>query len=166
VNFCRKKSLLRGAIQVLVGVLVGAGTLWWIETKDPSGVRDAPDGILPLSAILQDAHAALEEGDYTFFPNRRSVWVINRTNGRMAHYIFRDDEMASVDRSRISQMDLNTFPRKDTYLTLSDRNLNDILWACNVRTGDLQMWHLARDGSLKAETPIATSADLRDRTAP
>ena len=97
-------------------------------------------------------------------PNRRSIWVVNRTNGRMANYVFRDDEVGSVDRSRVTQLDTQAFPRKDTVLLLSDRNLNNVLWVCNVRTGDVQMWHVGRDGNLKSEPPTATSTDLRDKS--
>lgn len=118
-----------------------------------------------LPTILRDAHAALEQGDYVFLPNRRSVWVVNRANGRMANYNFHDDELGSVDRSRVAQIDIRAFPARDTIVQLSDRNLNNILWVCNVRTGDVQMWTVARDGSLKGETPVASSTDLAGAAA-
>jgi hypothetical protein len=81
----------------------------------------------------------------------------------MANYHFRDDEVGSVDRSRIASINLNTFPRKDSLVCLSDRNMNNILWVCNVRTGDVQMWCPARDGSLKAEPPVSTSTELAEK---
>jgi hypothetical protein len=113
--------------------------------------------------IIRQAMADLEEGEYEFFPNRRSIWIVNRSNGRMANYYFNDDELGSVDRSRVAQLDLKTFPRKDTVLHLSDRNYNNILWVCNTRTGDVQMWHPGRDGVLRAEQPITSSIDLMER---
>lgn len=125
----------------------------------------ASAGVPSLLEILREAKADLEDGDYQFFPNRRSVWIVNRTNGRMANYHFHDDELGSVDRSRVSTIDLKTFPRKDTTFLLSDRNMNNILWVCNARTGDIQMWTIARDGSLRAETPVASSTDLMERAA-
>jgi hypothetical protein len=155
---------------LLVGMLLGAGILYVLETGLSAG-----DGIpafgprslslgLPLG-LMAEVNTDLEEGDYEFFANRRSIWVVNRSNGRMANYHFRDDEVGSVDRSRVHTINLETFPRKDTYITLSDRNLNNVLWVCNARTGDVQMWYPARDGSLRAEMPVATSADLMERSA-
>lgn len=118
-----------------------------------------------FAPILKEASADLEDGDYDFLPNRRSVWIVNRSNGRMANYTFHDDELGSVDRSRVASIDLKEFPRKDTVLRLSDRNLNNILWVCNVRTGDVQMWHLGRDGILRAET-MTSSTDLMEKAPP
>ena len=113
--------------------------------------------------LMRRAMAELEEGEYDFFPNRRSIWIVNRSNGRMANYYFNDDELGTVDRSRVATIDLKTFPRKDTVIHLSDRNYNNILWICNVRTGDVQMWHPGRDGVLRSEQPITSSIDLMER---
>ena len=113
--------------------------------------------------ILRQALADLDEGEYEFFPNRRSIWIVNRSNGRMANYYFNDDELGSVDRSRVATLDLKTFPRKDTVIHLSDKNYNNILWVCNTRTGDVQMWHPGRDGVLRSEQPITSSIDLMER---
>jgi hypothetical protein len=136
---------------VAIGALLASGP----GGGDPAG--------LSLTGIFREAHAELGEGDYNFFPNRRSVWVVNRTNGRMATYNFHDDELGSVDRSRVATIDLRTFPRKDTVIFLSDRNYNNILWVCNSRTGDVQMWAPGRDGALKPSQPIASSVDLMER---
>jgi hypothetical protein len=118
---------------------------------------------LTFPQILPQVRAALDDGEYAFFPNRRSIWVINTTNGRMANYLFRDDEVGSVDRSRVALINLKTFPPEDTLLQMSDRNYVNILWVGNKRTGDVQMWRPGRDGVLRAEDPIATSVDLMDR---
>jgi hypothetical protein len=124
------------------------------------------EGFAPMAfgGIMREASADLGEGDYEFFPNRRSIWIVNRSNGRMATYVFHLDELGSVDRSRVATIDLRTFPRKDTVIHMSDRNYNNILWVCNQRTGDVQMWYPGRDGALKAEQPIASSVDLMERT--
>lgn len=117
-----------------------------------------------IGSLLPTVRADLEDGDYEFFPNRRTIWVVNRTNGRMATYTFRDDEVGSVDRSRVAQIDLKTFPREETVIHLSDRNLTSLLWVCNVRTGDVQLWQPVADGSaLRADHPIQTQMDLRTR---
>jgi hypothetical protein len=157
----RRRLWLAGLCVVVVGFGLWVTRPWTIPGIGDRSVD--PASPVGASSLLRSASADLEQGDYEFYPNRRSVWVVNRTNGRMANYQFRDDELGSVDRSRIAQIDLNTFPRKDTVISLSDRNLNNVLWLCNVRTGDVQMWHLTKDGSLKGETPIATSIDLRER---
>ena len=161
-------------VACLVGVFFGMGILHvstnGLPRSDDSGgfpslnlgVGDIA-GVLPLG-LLARAKAELGTGEYEFFPNRRSMWVVNRVNGRMATYHFRDDEVGSVDRSRVHRINLETFPRKDTSIALSDRNLNNVLWVCNTRTGDVQMWYPARDGTLRSEMPVATSADLMERT--
>ena len=128
-----------------------------------SGMQLVGGGEPRNGRILRQAMADLEDGEYDFFPNRRSIWIVNRSNGRMANYYFNDDELGSVDRSRVGTIDLRTFPRKDTVLHLSDRNYNNILWVCNVRTGDVQMWHPGRDGVLRSEQPITSSIDLMER---
>ena len=52
----------------------------------------------------------------------------------------------------------------DSHVMISDRNLNSIIWIANQRTGDVQMWVLARDGELRKTGPVATSADLMSRS--
>lgn len=161
-----KRILGPVALSFFAGAVLGAGALaTWLSRGADDGARDGFDFTnAALSSILREAHADLEDGDYDFFPNRRSIWVVNRTNGRMATYHFRDDELGSVDRSRVATIDPLSFPAKDTVIRLSDRNLNNILWVCNKRTGDVQMWYPGRDGMLRAEKPIVTSSDLMERT--
>ncbi|MBI4601062.1 MAG: hypothetical protein HY721_03790 [Planctomycetes bacterium] len=156
-GFCRSRPFA-----FLLGLAAGCGAaaLWFLG--GPPGEGDGePFSLLP--ALVREASAELGTGDFEFFPNRRTIWIVNRSNGRMAMYHFHDDEVGSVDRSRVAAINLQSFPREDTVITLSDRNLNNVLWVCNVRTGDVQMWTPARDGSLKAETPIASSNDLSER---
>ncbi len=150
---------------LLAGIVLGVGgsAIWRPVIVPESG----PGSGQPMSffpAMMREVHAALDEGDYEFFPIRRMMWVVNRTNGRMANYHFRNDEIGSVDRSRVAAVDLKAFPRKDTVIHMSERNVNPILWVCNIRTGDMQMWTLEdKDGTLKGEAPVATSIDLLDR---
>ena len=155
------------------GALVGGcGVSFWAylagpaSEVNPSAVGD--DGFFDSTAkafprVLREVRADLDHGDYLFFPNRRSVWAVNKSNGRMALYLFHDDEVGSVDRSRVALLDLATFPPKDTILRLSDGNYVNVLWACNTRTGDVQMWHPGTNGVLRSENPISTSIDLMDR---
>jgi hypothetical protein len=157
-------------VGLLIGLVAGIGAAaFWFHASGSASTAAAgsSEGAFDLPSILRVANADLDDGDYAFFPNRRSIWIVNRTNGRMANYHFRDDELGSVDRSRVSAIDLKTFPRKDTVIYLSDRNMNNILWVCNTRTGDIQIWSLARDGSgsLRAEGPVGSSIDLIERTS-
>jgi hypothetical protein len=153
-----------------LGALAGAAALWCVGfLPGRSGDVGAGDGDGPLAfaGILRQASAELGQGDYEFFPNRRSIWIVNRVTGRMALYRMNDDEVGSVDRSRVATIDMTSFPREHTVIRLSDRNMNEgILWVCNQRTGDVQMWTHARDASLRAETPIASSTDLSTPSRP
>ncbi len=142
---------------ILAGILLESG-----RARQSGASSEAPPAIW-LGNFLPTLRADLEEGDYEFFPNRRTIWVVNRSNGRMATYTFRDDEVGSVDRSRVAQINLDTFPRHETVIHLSDRNLTNLLWVCNVRTGDVQLWQPMADGSLRADHPIQTQLDLRTR---
>lgn len=162
----RASGVRRAAIVFVAGILVGVGGALLFRAGG-SGIRAMGDDDIQsfFPSIVREAHAALDDGDYEFFPNRRMIWVVNRTNGRMANYDFHDDELGSVDRSRVATIDLKTFPRKDTLIQMSDRNMNQILWLCNTRTGDVQKWVLDRNGSLKGETPVASSTDLLERAA-
>jgi hypothetical protein len=135
---------------------LAAGRAW-------EGGRQALGDVVWSQALGQEAAADLGHGEYQFFPHRKSVWVVNRTNGRMANYNFRDEELGNIERSRIAAIDLRAFPRQDTLICQSDRNLFNVLWVCNTRTGDVQMWQVARDGSLRPSGPIATSTDLIER---
>jgi len=157
-----RKSLwiaLPAAAAVIASAFV-AGGLGALLATHWSSSSDGDGGFFLSSGLLQEVHADLESGEYSFFPNRRSIWVINNTNGRMANYNFHDDEVGSVDRTRVATLDLKTFPRGDTKVVLSDRNMNNILWVCNAKTGDVQMWTVARDATLRGEHPVATSTDL------
>jgi hypothetical protein len=101
-----------------------------------------------------------QDGDFLFLTNRRTIWVIHRKEGRFANYHFRDDEARTVERSRVVSLDQETFPPQDTVYLLSDRNLTEVLWVCNKRTGDVQLWEPRHDRSVVADRPIATYIDL------
>ncbi len=129
-----------------------------------SALTSRPDAAAPTwMPSVAAATVDLGEGEFSFLPSRRTVWVVNRTNGRMAAYTFLNNEYSTVQRSRVAQIDLNAFPAEHSSITLSDRNLNQILWICNSRTGDVEMWQLTRDSELRKSGPIATSADLSVR---
>lgn len=120
---------------------------------------ELPQSLWPQ--VMGQAREALSAGDYQFLPNRRSIWVFNRSNGRIVNYRFERNEAMTVHQSRVGQIDLTAFPLEDMVVLLSDRNLSGVLWVCNRRTGDVQLWELdQRDSELRPVGPIATSANL------
>jgi hypothetical protein len=146
--------------------LAGGGVL----ARGPLAVhlaRFLPQGLLPqaLANLSGQAAADLDEGEHLFLPNRRTIWVVNRKTGRFANYHFKDDEVGTVERSRVVTLDKATFPPEDTVYVLSDRNLTEVLWVCNRRTGDVQLWVPRADGRITSDKPIATSIDLMQRTS-
>lgn len=158
-------------VTLLAGALIGAAAVVALSTAsttsttdDSSTVRTAGFMVSQVQAALASAPAAdLGDGDYLFLPNRRTVWVVNRRHGRIANYHFRDDQEQTVLRSRVVTLDPKDFPQGDTYYCLSDRNLTDVLWVCNVRTGDVQLWRARADGNVVAEGQVVTSVDLLPR---
>lgn len=132
------------------------------ETTSSDGTRTVYSPAA-RSALMAQVREQLKDGDYLFLPNRRSVWVVNRTNGRVANYHFLNNEYETVERSRVGQVDTRTFPPEDTLYEISDRNLSNNLWVCNVRTGDVQLWTVSHDREFKRVGPIATSTDLMTR---
>ena len=159
---CPKIRVLLFCAAVGVGFAAGSWSSWRYAITGPDGeLTIAPQ--MSRSALMAQVPKDLKEGEYLFLPSRRSIWVINRTNGRMAVYTFLNNEYSTVQRSRVGQIDTASFPLEDAFIQVSDRNLTNNLWICNVRTGDVQLWKVASDGELQKAGPIATSTDLMDR---
>lgn len=106
-----------------------------------------------------ELHAAIGDGDYLFFPNRRNMWVVNRDNGRLVHYKFIDVTQGKVERSHVAQINQKLFPPGDTLFKISERNISDFLWVCNVQTGDFQLWRRSvRDGRLVTDPSVVSAS--------
>ena len=106
-------------------------------------------------SFLPELKASLNEGDYLFFPNRRNIWAVNPKSGRMIHYKFLDTAEGMVDPSHPGQVDTRLFPSEDTVYMISERNATDLLWVCNRRTGDFQLWRRnVRDGRLFTDSKL------------
>lgn len=146
---------------------LGRGEDIYRETATIGLTGMLPRGLLPpvLASLPAQAAADLGDGDYLFLPNRRTIWVVNKRNGRFANYHFKDDEAGTVERSRVVTLDAESFPPLDTVYLLSDRNLTEVFWVCNKRTGDVQLWIPKADGRIAADKPIATSIDLMKRAS-
>ena len=149
-------------VALAVAFVVGSWSARRSEVAAPDGTTTVYAG-MSTSNLMAQVRTQLKEGEYLFLPNRRSVWVINQTNGRMAVYTFLNNEYNTVERSRVGQVDARAFPPGETTFQISDKNLSNNLWVCNTRTGDLQLWTVARDGEFKNAGPIATSTDLMER---
>ncbi len=106
-----------------------------------------------------ELQAALGDGDYVFLPNRKNMWVVNQRNGLMVHYKYLDDQEGRGERSKVAQINQAVFPPADTVYLLSDRNIIDLLWVCNRRTGDFQLWRRnVRDGRLTTDRDVLSSS--------
>jgi hypothetical protein len=117
---------------------------------------------LDLPSLLPRIQADVGKGEYLFLPCRKEMWVVNRVNGKLVHYQFFDNEMGTVERSRIAAISTDLFPLRDTDFILSDRNLNSYLWVANRTTGDFQLWRASRDGTLHTdEKAIPAGEHLR-----
>ena len=145
-----------------VAFVVGSWSARRSEVAAPDGTTTVYAG-MSTSNLMAQVQADLKKGEYLFLPNRRSVWVINQTNGRVAVYTFLNNEYDTVQRSRVGQIDARAFPRGEAVFQISDKNLSNNLWVCNARTGDFQLWTVERDGEFKNVGPIATSTDLMER---
>jgi hypothetical protein len=140
-------ALLGGAI-----ALGGASLL-----KGPAaGGPGLPEG------LVETVRADIGKGDYLFLPNRKDMWVVNRANGKLIHYEYKDNLVGTVEHSQVSQLDQAIFPPADTEFMLSDRNLTGFLWVANRVTGDFQVWRANRDSTLSTdELPVPAGEDLR-----
>ncbi|HBO50638.1 MAG TPA: hypothetical protein DD471_01540, partial [Planctomycetes bacterium] len=103
---------------------------------------------------------ALGDGEFAFLANRKQIWAINKSEGRFAGYHFREDEERSIERTKVVTLDQKTFPPADTIYMLSDRNLTEVIWVCNKRTGDVQLWSPRLGGDVTSEKPLSTMQDL------
>ncbi len=111
---------------------------------------------------LPELQADVGDGDFLYFPNRRNIWVVHPQTGRLIHYKFIDTYQGTVERSYVAQIDQKLFPPEDTVYALSERNIEDLLWVCNRRTGDFQLWRRnVRDGRLVTDpVPVQSGRDL------
>ncbi len=132
-----------------------------LSTAGSTGASVVRDG------LIEAAYADTGKGDYLFLPNRLSMWVINRINGKIIHYQFYDNQVGTVERSRISSINLEWFPLRDTDFLLSDRNLTSFMWVVNRVTGNFQVWRANRDGILSTDQwPVPAGEDMQGEAMP
>lgn len=125
--------------------------------------RGPREGLGLPESLIETARADIGKGDYLFLPNRFAVWVVNKTNGKIIHYQFFDNQVGTVERSRVARVNTEAFPSADTEYLLSDRNMTAHLWVANRATGDFQVWRANRDGSLTTdEVPVQAGEHLRE----
>ena len=135
------------------GLLIGATVTTLVAALFSNRPQDF---VLPEVPELQ---AGVSDGDYIFFPNRRHMWVVHTAAGRLIHYKFLDTYDGMVEKSYVAQLDQKRFPPEETIYALSERNVMDLLWVCNKRTGDFQLWRRnVRDGRLVTDVRAVSSA--------
>ncbi|MEM7236001.1 MAG: hypothetical protein AAF517_27795 [Planctomycetota bacterium] len=134
----------------------------WVCNRRTGDVRiyvTRTDGkLLPEGEIVAPG---LGTGDFEFLPNRRTMWIVNRTTGRFAHFDLRNDQERTVHRSQIGSVNLREFPSESTDFLLSDRNYDAMLWVCNRVTGVVQLWRVnPRGRDLILHVDFAARNDL------
>jgi len=145
-------------LSAILGALfaLGGAALWKGSFSSGPGSLEFPEGFVEI------AHAQVGKGEFLFLPHRMSMWVVNKSNGKIIYYKFRDNQIGEVDHSRIAQINTDIFPLTDTRFLLSDRNLTSYLWVANTVTGDFQMWRSNRDGNLTTDTyPVPAGEDMK-----
>jgi len=146
---------------IVFGIGLSAGS-WYSNGESRGDIGQGLDAAMSqlLPTVVAQSTGDLGEGKYAFLANRRQIWAINKAKGRFAGYHFREDEDRSIERTRVVTLDQKIFPPADTIYMLSDRNLTEILWVCNKRTGDVQPWSPRIGGDVTSEKPLATMQDL------
>jgi hypothetical protein len=145
----------RAAAWVLGAAAGSALTLLALSLSGGRGDRAAAS----FQSWIPVARADVGKGDYLFLPNRMQMWVVNRTNGKLIHYKFLDNQVGTVERSRIARINTDFFPLKDTEFLLSDRNFTAVLWVVNRATGDFQVWRSNQDGSLTTDDYLVPAGE-------
>lgn len=85
-------------------------------------------------------------GSYEFLPSRYTLWIVDRAKGSLEYLLFRRDQDRSVVHSERVHYRLVDFPPRDVDLRLSERNYAEVVWLCNRRTGDVQIWQPSPTG--------------------
>jgi len=135
-----------------------AGGLLFLGSATPHGDGPALGQFLPT--VAAQSAGALGDGEFAFLANRKQIWAINKSAGRFAGYHFREDEDRTIERTKVVTLDQKIFPPADTIYMLSDRNLTEVIWICNKRTGDIQLWSPRIGGDVTSEKPLSTMQDL------
>lgn len=155
-----RRPFLAGMVVGAIAIVTVALIVTFASSMKSSPTTVSPEGVSPLASTIADSLSSVFEiseleaqsrssGDYRYLPNRRNMWVINRRLGRVVHFRFLDTTKGTVERSHVAQVDRERFPPRDTVYRISERNITDLLWVCNQRTGDFQLWRRnVRDGRL------------------
>ncbi len=152
-----------GGLTCGVSAMLAVGAVAWLVWSGRADIQVAlRGGAGSEAAWLPSLKAELGTGEYLFLPCRKEMWVINRTQGKIIHYHFFDNEQGTVERTRVAQVKTDVFPSQDTDYAISDRNLNSYLWVSNRVTGDFQFLKATRDGTINADSePVSAGDDLR-----
>lgn len=146
------------AVAFAFGFGLAAGGLLTGPDQGAARLDAALSQLMPT--VVAQSTGALGDGEFAFLANRKQIWAINKSQGRFAGYHFREDENRTVERTKIVTLDQKTFPPADTIYMLSDRNLTEVIWVCNKKTGDIQLWSPRIGGDVTSEKPLATMQDL------
>jgi hypothetical protein len=156
-----------GALTISWCLAAAAGSALTIGAAALLGGRSGGSMASVGDGWVEKAMADVGKGDYFFLANRLSMWVINRSNGRLIHYEIKDNSMGTVVSSHVGQLNLEWFPMRDTDFLGSDRNLTPYLWVVNRVTGNFQVWRVYRDVNLITDQfPVPVGEDMQAEPTP
>ena len=153
-----RQALMLLGVAFAFGFGLAGGGLLFLSPGAPHGGDSSLSHFLPT--VAAQSAGALGDGEFAFLANRKQIWAINKSEGRFAGYHFREDEERTIERTKVVTLDQKIFPPADTIYMLSDRNLTEVIWVCNKRTGDVQLWSPRIGGDVTSEKPLSTMQDL------
>ncbi|HLU47455.1 MAG TPA: hypothetical protein VK116_05200 [Planctomycetota bacterium] len=119
--------------------------LWVCQRR--SGLVVLYETRLAGDLVARESGHDLGPGSYEFYPTRYTMWVVDKTRGTMEYLQFRKDFDQTVVRSERVLYRLVDFPPRDLEIRLSERNYAEVLWLCNRRSGDIQIWQPSPAGN-------------------
>ncbi|MCA8962747.1 MAG: hypothetical protein KDC38_19625 [Planctomycetes bacterium] len=138
-------------------IALGVGIGIWSAT--PSNTRFA--GLIENAEALGMVQSGAEgrSGDYSFFVNRRYLWVVRHSTGQAQFYHVPETESSEqpLTKSRVYEIDKTTFPVDQVEFSVSERNLELYLWVTNPTTGKVRFLRARRDGGFD-ESPVIDPA--------
>ncbi len=109
--------------------------------------------------MVQDGSGS--DGDYSFFTNRRYLWIVKRSTGQAQFFHIpesKNSEQPPIN-SRVYQIEGDDFPLDQVRYQASERNLEFFLWVTNPQNGKTQFVRARRDGGFD-ESPITDASDM------
>lgn len=141
------------ALCITVGL--GLGVALDTPSRDLIGQADA-------AALLASQADSGSDADYSFFTNRRYLWIVKRSTGQAQ--FFHVPEITSseqpMQKSRVYQVDAEDFPLDQVHYQVSERNLELFLWLTDPTNGKVRFVRARRDGGFDQSPIVDPSSDM------